>query len=287
MPCVFSVDVEDWFHILDVNSAPNIAEWSRIPSRVERNFGRLLDLFAEDGKSVTCFFLGWIADRYPHLVRSAMRAGHEIASHGYAHQLVYTMRPEAFQQDIYRAKALLEDISGRRVLGYRAPGFSVTTATPWFFDELAAAGYRYDASVFPAKRNHGGLPGAPLTPFRVGSLLEFPISVQPICSVPVCFFGGGYLRLFPYQVIQRMAHAVLHAGAPVNFYIHPREIDPDQPRLKLNFARRFKTYVNISSTETKLHQVLKHFEFVKFDALYAEYSREVRQDVASQGVAVA
>ncbi len=178
---VFSVDVEDWFHILDIPSAPPIAEWDSLPSRVESNFRRLLDIFSRKRVRVTCFFLGWIAERYPHLVKEAASRGHEIASHGYAHRLVYEMTAGEFREDALRSRLLLEDIGGRPVRGYRSAGFSTTERTPWFFEELAAAGYSYDSSVFPVRHGHGGMHGAPRTPHVDTSgqsgIVEFPISV--------------------------------------------------------------------------------------------------------------
>src|SRR6266568_827773 len=195
--CIFSVDVEDWFHILDVPAAPEIDSWSRLPSRVEANFRHLLDLFSEQGKQVTCFFVGWIAERFPHLVREAVARGHEIASHGYAHRLAYSMTAKEFRADALRSRLLLEDISGSPVIGYRAPGFSSTEAIPWFFPELCAAGYLYDSSVFPARRGHGGNPNSPVGPHFVAgeAMIELPASVAELGPTTKCFFGGGSLRL--------------------------------------------------------------------------------------------
>lgn len=262
--CMFSVDVEDWFHILDVPSAPSLEQWDLLPSRVEANFYRLLNLFHEHDVRVTCFFLGWIAQRFPHLVRAADECGHEIASHGYSHRLVYQMDRRAFLDDVATAKNVLEQTCGRRVLGYRAPGFSVVKNVPWFFETLAEAGYVYDSSVFPGTRGHGGMKDAHHDPYCVstpnGSLVEFPITVTELLGKSICFFGGGYLRLVPYRVVKSMANRVLGDGRPVVFYIHPREIDPQHPRLPMNFVRRFKTYVNLATTEPKLNRLLDEFE---------------------------
>jgi polysaccharide deacetylase family protein (PEP-CTERM system associated) len=259
--CIFSVDVEDWFHLLDVPSAPDISSWASLPSRVEDSFQRLLDLFSEHERQVTCFFLGWIAERFPHLVREAVARGHEIASHGYAHQLAYTMTARAFRADITRSRQLLEDISGTPVLGYRAPGFSSTEQTPWFFSEVAAGGYLYDSSVFPAQRGHGGNPNSDLGPHMVEDemLIELPVSVAELGLTRMCFFGGGYLRLFPYSVISRMGKRVMEDGRPLIFYIHPREIDPDHPRIPMSAVRRFKSYVNLHTTEEKIRNILRDF----------------------------
>src|SRR5215467_14057594 len=239
--CIFSVDVEDWFHILQIPGAPGIADWDSLPSRVEMDFLRLLDLFDETGVKVTCFFLGWVGERFPNLVREALGRGHEIASHGYAHQLVFEQSWDEFLLDIRRAKSILEDAAGQAVNGYRSPGFSATTRTDWFFECLAEAGYEYDSSIFPAKRNHGGIVNARREPHSVetpqGPILEFPVSVADVVGRPMCFFGGGYLRLFPYSWIRRAAEQVIAGGRPVIFYVHPREIDPNHPRLKMPIDR--------------------------------------------------
>ncbi len=268
---VFSVDVEDWFHILDIPGGPPLAEWDSLPSRVEKNFQRLLDLFSRHDATVTCFFLGWVAERYPHLVREAAKRGHEIASHGYAHRLVYELNQREFREDGVRSRKLLEDLTGREVLGYRSAGFSVTKQTPWFFDTLAEAGYRYDSSVFPALRGHGGIKSAPRQPYWTGpdgtGIFEFPITVTNLFGKPICFFGGGYMRLFPYWLIQQMSRRVLAEGRPVLFYVHPREVDPSHPRLAMSAARRFKSYVNLSSTEEKVDRILSEFSVTTFRAL--------------------
>lgn len=267
---VLSVDVEDWFHILDLSSTPDLAAWTSLPSRVETNFRRLLQLFRAKGVQVTCFFLGWIAERYPQLVREAAELGHEIASHGYAHRLVYSMTQQEFYEDALRARLLLEDISGMPVCGFRAPGFSVTAAVPWFFHELEAAGYRYDSSVFPAARQHGGWVGASFDPHRVPgtkALIEFPVTTIDILGRRFCAFGGGYLRLLPNSVVLHLSRRVLSEGRPVFFYIHPREIDPQQPRLRMGLQRRVKSYVNLDTTERKLRRLLEEFEVTSFQQL--------------------
>jgi polysaccharide deacetylase family protein (PEP-CTERM system associated) len=266
--CVFSVDVEDWFHILDVPAAPPISMWDRMPSRVEANFYRLLDLFSMKKVQVTCFFLGWVAEKFPHLVREAVERGHEIGSHGYSHRLVYQMVAREFREDARYSRLLLEDLTGSAVLGYRSAGFSMTDATPWFFHELAEAGYVYDSSVFPATRGHGGMPAAPRGPHTVTrgnhSIVEFPMTVTDFGAEDMCFFGGGYLRLSPYWLIRRMTRQVLDSGRPVVFYIHPREIDPHHPRLRMSLSRRFKSYVNLRSTEKKILRILEDFPVGSF-----------------------
>jgi polysaccharide deacetylase family protein (PEP-CTERM system associated) len=264
MKCIFTVDVEDWFHILDVPSTPPISTWDSLPSHVEKNFRKLLDIFGEHNVHVTCFFLGWVAERFPHLVREAEKRGHEIGSHGYAHRLVYELTREEFLEDAVKSKKILENIVGHPILGYRCSGFSVTEKTPWFFEALAEAGYKYDSSVFPAPRQHGGLNGAQLGPYAVGTskgeITEFPITVAHFLGRPLCFFGGGYLRLFPYSVIKHMMAGVQTEGRPVVFYVHPREVDPEHPRLPMGLVRRFKSYVNLRTTETKLRRLMSEVE---------------------------
>jgi polysaccharide deacetylase family protein (PEP-CTERM system associated) len=267
---VLSIDVEDWFHILDLPTRPGTpegADWDLFPSRVERNFHRLLDLLAHRQVPATCFFLGWIAQRYPQLVREAAAAGHEIASHGYAHRLIYSMSPREFREDVTRTKLLLEDLSGIAVSGYRAPGFSVTAQTPWFFSELEQAGYAYSSSVFPALRGHGGWSGANgnphLAPGTTG-LVEFPVTTVQVLRQRFCAFGGGYLRLFPAWFVLWMAQIARRQGRLLTFYLHPRELDPEQPRLAMNWLRHFKCYVNLDTTEAKLCRLLETFTFTRF-----------------------
>jgi polysaccharide deacetylase family protein (PEP-CTERM system associated) len=280
---IFSVDVEDWFHILDVPSAPALAEWSSLPSRVEKNFSKLMDIFSEEKVHVTCFVLGWIGERFPQLVKEAAARGHEIASHGYGHRLVYEQSREDFYEDVRHARLLLQDIAGAPVSGYRAPGFSTTEQTPWFFDVLAEAGYQYDSSVFPAARGHGGMRDGRRDPHRIGNgdgILEVPITVTTCMGKPMCFFGGGYLRLFPYWLVRKMARQVLAEGRPVVFYIHPREIDPAHPRLPMNRKRQFKTYVNLQTTEWKVRQILRDFPVTTFQNVISNHPQLVDSHVA-------
>lgn len=267
MKCIFTIDVEDWFHILDLPSTPPIAQWNSLPSRVEGNFHKMLEILDEHNAKSTCFFLGWVAERFPTLVREAAARGHEIASHGYSHLLAHQQTAEVFYADAVRARNALQDISGQPVLGYRASGFSVTEETPWFFEKLMAAGYRYDSSVFPGTHGHGGMTDVPCAPYEVepgSGFVEFPVSVEHVAGRPVCFFGGGYLRLFPYSIISKMTRRVLAKRRPVVFYIHPREIDLTAPRLPMSFTRRFKSYVNLASTEPKLRSLLTEFQVTSF-----------------------
>jgi polysaccharide deacetylase family protein (PEP-CTERM system associated) len=267
---VLSIDVEDWFHIVH-DAAPDPSEWTRQPSRVEPALRRLLDLLEEGGARATCFFLGWVGEHHPGLVRETAERGHEVASHGLAHRLVHRMGPREFLEDARRSREILEQAGGTPVVGYRAASFSVGARTPWFHEALAEAGYRYDSSVFPAAREHGGESGARRDPHVVptarGPMAEFPLSVTDVLGLSLCFFGGGYLRLFPYPVIRRAALRVADEGRPVIFYAHPREVDPAHPRLRLPLRRRFQSYVNLHTTERKLRRVVADFRLQRFDQL--------------------
>jgi polysaccharide deacetylase family protein (PEP-CTERM system associated) len=272
---IFSVDVEDWFHIIAVAGTPDESAWDSYPSRVAGNFARMLDLFWESEVQVTCFFLGWVGKRFPDLVRKARERGHEVASHGYSHRPAFEMSPQAFYEDISKSKKILEDITGEPVKGYRAPSFSLTGQTPWLVKKVAQAGFLYDSSMFPAPRQYGGIRTADYAPYVIstdhGPIVEFPMSVATVLGRPMCFFGGGYLRLFPYAVVRRMARQVLTEGRPLIFYVHPRELDPDQPRLDMNALRYFKTYVNLRGTEIKIRRLLGEFGAMSFEQYMERY----------------
>ena len=280
--CIFSIDVEDWFHILDLPSTPTVETWGNFPSFVEKNFHQLLDLFDRKNTLVTCFFLGWIAEKYPQLVKTAAERGHEIAAHGYSHKLVYQMTEPEFFEDAVKSKDILENIIGRPVLGFRSAGFSTTDRSPWMLDRLIEAGFKYDSSVFPSPRGHGGLKSVAFAPYRVrrrtGQITEFPMTVTKVFGKPLCFFGGGYLRLSPLSLIKRMAARVLSENRPVMFYVHPREIDPGHPRLPMNLKRRFKSYVNLSTTRGKINNLLDEFEFTTFEGFLAGYERFIKEE---------
>ena len=275
MKNIFSVDVEDWFHILGLKKPPPIESWGNLESRIKNNFYTLLDMFDKNNTKVTCFFLGWVAENFPELVKEACSRGHEIASHGYAHLLVYKQTRKEFFEDILKTKILLEDISGEEVIGYRAPGFSITESTEWAFSEIARAGYKYDSSLFPASREHGGIKKKLIFPHTIyteyGSIKEFPISVKEILYKRICFFGGGYLRLFPYKIINHMTKAVNSDNRPVIYYIHPRDIDYYQPKLPMGWKKKFKSYFNIYSTQSKINKLLTNQQVTSFKRWLIEY----------------
>jgi polysaccharide deacetylase family protein (PEP-CTERM system associated) len=271
---IFSIDVEDWFNLSGTGAEPPPSEWDRLESRLERNFHGLLDLLAAGGGTATCFVVGYFGRRFPKLIRQAVAAGHEIAAHGYFHRLIYEMSPAEFYEDAVRTRKVLEDVSGRAVAGFRAPAFSVTERTPWFFDKLVEAGYGYDSSVFPAPHQTGGLASGKFAPYRVttpaGQIEEFPITALRVLGKPICFFGGGYLRLFPYQIIRAMGRRAQNEGRPTIFYVHPREIDPQQPRLPLSLRRRFTCYVNLETTQPKIVNILRDFKVTSFERYRAQ-----------------
>lgn len=264
MKNIFTIDVEDWYHILEVDSTPDLANWKKMEVRVEKNFFEMLDMLDEYNTKSTCFILGWVAENFPQLVKEAYKRGHEVASHGYSHRLVYTQTSDEFFNDIKKAKVLLEDITGEEVVSYRCPGFSITEETPWGFEQIVKAGYKFDSSVFPASRGHGGIAGAEMAPHSIatpsGVLFEYPVTITDFLGKDICFFGGGYLRFFPYSVIKAMSKKVNATGRPVIYYIHPREIDPTHPRLKMSSSRTFKSYVNLKTTKSKLSRIIQEFD---------------------------
>jgi polysaccharide deacetylase family protein (PEP-CTERM system associated) len=271
----FTVDVEDWFHILDSNAVPSIEHWSGLETRVDQNMERILDLLATYGVKATLFWLGWVASRHRGLLRRCLSEGHEIASHGYAHLLPYRVGERLFRNDISRAKSVLEDITGKEVAGFRAPGFGILDTTPWAFDIIRETGYLYDASVFPAHRGHGGQAHATLLPHIIltknGELCEIPTSVVRVLGRRLSLFGGGYLRLASKRMIKWGIDRLETAGQPLVVYIHPREIDPDQPRLSLPLSRRFKCYVGLKSTLPKLKWLFQNYSFSTMLGMIEDY----------------
>ncbi|HNX00250.1 MAG TPA: polysaccharide deacetylase family protein [Candidatus Cloacimonadota bacterium] len=258
---IFSIDVEEYYHVIDDFVVPTPEKWDALPSRVENNFHELLDLLDKWNTKATCFFLGYVAQKHPDLVKEAHDRGHEIASHGMYHELVTSLTRERFLNDIQSSKKLLEDLIGHPVVGYRAPAFSVLNENKTFFPDLAQSGYRFDSSIFPAKRDFGGYTTDNLAPFQIktefGTVTEFPITVVNLFHKRLCVFGGGFLRLFPMPMIDVLSKKVNKENRPVVYYIHPREIDPDHPRMNLTRMRYFKSYVNLKTTYPKLNAILK------------------------------
>ncbi len=273
-PNIFTIDVEDWFHILESDQAPERARWDALESRVVRNTDRLLALLAETGTQATCFVVGWLAARHPDLVRRIAAAGHEIASHSYWHEVVRRHSRASFAADLRASRSLLEDLSGRPVEGFRAAGNSITRADAWALEEVARAGYLYDASLCPAYSSHGGFASAPTAPHLIrtaaGTLIEIPSATLGIGRFRLPYAGGGYLRLFPYALLRAAIGLEAARHRPTNLYVHPREIDPGQPRMPLPRLRRFKYYVGLETTERKLRRLLSRSRYVSVRRWIAE-----------------
>ncbi|MER2527516.1 MAG: XrtA system polysaccharide deacetylase [Candidatus Competibacter denitrificans] len=267
MDNALTVDVEDYFQVAAFARQIDPATWDRIPLRVERNTQRLLDLFAEQSVRATFFVLGWVAERCPGLVRAIAERGHEVACHGYSHQLIYGQTPEVFREETVRAKACLEDQAQRPMLGYRAASYSITQCSLWALDVLAELGFTYDSSIFPIHHDRYGIPDSPRWPYRLttpngGSLIEFPPSTFSLLGYRLPVAGGGYFRLYPYS-FTRFALTQLNRveGQPFIFYLDPWEIDPEQPRIRAEWLSMFRHYTNLHHCEARLRRLLRDFRF--------------------------
>ena len=261
-----SVDVEDYFQVSAFDTVVSRASWNTRESRVVQHTDRLLDLFARHNVRATFFVLGWVAERFPSLVKDIASRGHEIASHGYHHQLLYTLTPGQFREDVRSAKAALESASGGAVVGYRAPSFSIINSSLWALDVLMEEGYVYDASIFPVHHDRYGIPDAKRHVHRLertaGPIIEVPASTVRLGGVNLPIAGGGYFRLLPYAWTRWGIDRVNRAeGQPVVFYVHPWEIDPEQPRIDVGAATRIRHYTGLRSTMPRLERLLNDFGF--------------------------
>jgi polysaccharide deacetylase family protein (PEP-CTERM system associated) len=259
-----TIDVEDYFQVSAL--APHIerSRWDSIPCRVERNIDRLLALLEQQDTRATFFCLGWIAERFPEVVRKIVAAGHELASHGYEHRRASEQTRAEFGADITRAKALLEDIGGIAVVGYRAPSFSIGRSNLWAFDVIAEAGYHYSSSVYPVRHDHYGMPDAPRFPFRLNNgLLEIPVTTTLLWGRNLPAGGGGYFRLAPYRLSRWAIKRVNDKdNRPAIFYMHPWEIDHEQPRVAgVGMKTRLRHYLNLHRTEPRLARLLADFRW--------------------------
>lgn len=266
-----TIDVEDYFHAHAL--APHLPRhaWDELPCRVERNIDRLLAVLHDVGAVATFFTLGWVAERYPLLVRRIVAAGHELASHGHAHHRATDQSPGEFRADVARAKAVLEDATGVAVIGYRAPSFSIGPQHRWAYECLAAAGYRYSSSIYPIRHDHYGAPDAPRFEHEShAGVVELPITTVRVLNRNWPAGGGGYFRLFPYEVTRWAIRRVNRIDArPAIFYFHPWEIDPDQPRVAGASARtRLRHYLNLARTEGRLRRLLGDFRWDRLDRVY-------------------
>ena len=266
-----TIDVEDYFQVSAFAPYIRRDEWETRECRVERNVQHILELLAERDVKATFFTLGWIAERYPQLVKQIVAGGHELASHGYGHERASDLSPAAFSSDITRAKHLLEDLAGAPVLGYRAPSFSIGTANLWAFDALAQAGYAYSSSIYPIAHDHYGMPDSPRFAYRVPSgLLEVPVTTLRLMNRNLPSSGGGYFRLLPYALSRWMIGAVNRRDSQsAVFYFHPWEIDAGQPRVAgIDAKTRFRHYVNIPRMPARLRQLLADFHWGRMDQIF-------------------
>lgn len=263
-----TVDVEDYFHVSAFAKVIKPAQWEERISTVERNTRRLLDLFDENNIKATFFVLGWVAERHPELIREIVTRGHEPASHGYSHQLVYKQTPAEFRAETAKSKQLLEDITQQPILGYRAASYSITRQSLWALDILAELGFEWDSSIFPVYHDRYGIPDSPTTPYRVQTssgktLLEFPLTTAKLFGYQMPAAGGGYFRLYPYALSRELFRRATSAGkTPAIFYLHPWEIDPDQPRVEgASLLSRFRHYNNLDKCLPRLQALLQDFRF--------------------------
>jgi polysaccharide deacetylase family protein (PEP-CTERM system associated) len=272
-----TVDVEDYFHVRAFANVLDRGAWDSLPVRVEANTNRMLEIFATKGVSATFFVLGWVAERFPHLVRSLAVSGHEIASHGYAHQNIDCQSPDEFRNDIRRAKSMLEDISGTAVLGYRAPTFSIGPKTWWAYDVLAQEGYAYSSSLYPIAHDLYGMPNAPRRPFQpiAAPLLEIPMTTVRYGKRNFPASGGGYFRLLPYRLSRSaLARVNRKEGVPCIFYCHPWEIDPGQPRVTgAGLKSRLRHYTNLGVMENRICRLLDDFSWGRMDEVFLKSVR--------------
>lgn len=275
-----SVDVEDWFQVGAFETVIDRRDWDTIPTRVEANVDAILALFAGAGVSATFFTLGWIAERHPALIRRIAEAGHEVASHGYDHARVFTLDRKAFAEDLRKARAILEDAAGARVIGYRAPSFSIDARNRWAFAELAEQGYTYSSSVAPIAHDHYGWPQAPrfaFHPLAGSELIEIPVTTAMLGTRRLAAGGGGFFRVLPYAFSRWAIRQVNRAdGRPAIFYFHPWEIDPGQPRMTHAPLRsRLRHYTGLDRMADKLARLLGDFRWGRMDALAACEARRV------------
>jgi polysaccharide deacetylase family protein (PEP-CTERM system associated) len=281
-----TIDVEDYFHVAAFARQIHPEDWDRYPRRVEKNTIRLLDLLAEQQVRATFFILGWVAEKCPALVRQISRAGHGIGCHGYYHQVIYEGTPDQFRCDLRRAKGVIEDVLSAPVKSYRAPSYSVTSKTLWALPILAEEGFEYDSSIFPIVHDLYGIPGAPRFPYvkvlNTGQKIkEFPPSTMRLLGINFPIGGGGYLRILPYSLTSLAIRRINEVEKqPAMVYLHPWEIDPEQPRISAPWKSRFRHYQNLDTTEVKLRKLLGEFSFCALES--ALDGRRLEEDFSYQ-----
>ncbi len=270
-----TVDLEDYFQVSAFEDVVQREDWDNYPSRVEANVERILRLFDEAGTQATFFVLGWIVERYPDLIRRVHAAGHEIASHGYAHFRVSSQNAKEFGEDAGHTKKLLEDAVGCEVKGYRAASFSIGRNNLWALDVLKELGYEYSSSIYPVRHDHYGMPEAPRFAFRYRDegLVEIPITTMSMMGANLPFGGGGYFRLLPYALFRWGLRQVnTQDGQAGIFYFHPWELDPGQPRQSgINFKTRFRHYLNLGRAEARVRRLLADFSWGRMDDIFLDH----------------
>ena len=263
---ILTIDLEDWFQVSNLEGRVAREDWPRCEFRLRGNTERLLEMLDGTGARATFFVLGWNAEACPTLVRQIAEAGHEVATHGYEHRLVYDMSPGRFREDLRRSVCAIEDATGSDVRGHRAASFSITESCLWALDVLVREGITYDSSMFPIRHDRYGVSRRWMEGREIvtesGSIVELPISVCTAAGVNLPFSGGGYFRLLPYIVVKRLTRSVNRAGRRVSFYFHPWEMDPGIPRYKLGLVRGFRSYANIGANARKFAALLKDFRFL-------------------------
>lgn len=264
MKHVLTFDIEDWFHIMEIDELENRVAWDHFPSIVEEKTDLILELLDEYDTKATFFVLGWIAEKYPDIAPAIVKNGHELATHGFWHRRVYEQAPDSFRKDLLESIEILQEQTGVKIMGYRAPSFSITPGDEWAFEIMKDLGIEYDASLFPANRGHGGYPckqNAHFIQTSNGKLPELPMSVVKIGPANIPFSGGGYMRALPLWAIKHGFKSFEEKNIPVVVYLHPRDFAPEQPRVKMPLDRKFKSYTGLATTERKLRALLEEFEF--------------------------
>lgn len=273
---IITFDTEEWFHLLDNDSTRSEKQWLNFEKRIEGNVGRLFDILDSTNTKATFFIIGWIAKQYPELVRRISER-YQIGSHTMNHQLIWQQSPAEFRKDVESSVKTLEDITGKKVKCFRAPGFSLRESEAWAFEVLSGCGIEYDSSVFPAHHAHGGMPSyqgiGPAIIEKDGiKIKEFPITYKSIAGKHIVFSGGGYFRLFPYHLIKKWTS---ESSEYLMSYIHPRDLDPNQPIIKdLSLLRKFKSYYGLGSAERKLRTWLSDFKFTDIESAAATINWE-------------
>lgn len=282
-----TVDVEDYFHVSAFENSIKKSDWDNLPLRVERNTFRLLELFEKHNVKSTFFTLGWVAERCPNLIKAIVEQGHELASHGLSHKRATEMTREEFFTDVQQSKNILEEISGKAVIGYRAPSFSINNTNTWVYDVLLELGFQYSSSTYPINHDLYGVPNWPRFPYvreeskENQKLIEIPIPTLRKNDTNTGIGGGGYFRLYPYWLSKsRIEKFHKQEQQPYSFYFHPWEIDPDQPRVKeAPLKSKFRHYINLSRMEGKLEQLLKDYEWNTMKSVYLDKTANPSRDI--------